>query len=50
METIRACDHCNGEVIEVSAGDEGLSVCQDCNSIEGGDSEVTIEEFERMQS
>ena len=38
--TYRQCIHCEGEVNEVFAGDEGLSVCQDCGIIEGGDIEA----------
>ena len=41
-EPWRKCDHCGGEVLEVFAGDEGLSVCQECEAVEGGDTEVSV--------
>ena len=39
----RKCVHCEGEVVEVSMGDEGLSICQGCGAIEGGDDETNEE-------
>lgn len=36
-EVIDVCAQCEGENVgEKSTGDEGFTVCEDCNSIEGG--------------
>ena len=34
---MRICNHCGGEVVEKFIGDEGWSVCLDCEAVEGGD-------------
>jgi hypothetical protein len=36
---MRTCKWCSGEVVEVSVGDEGWSVCVECEAVEGGDYE-----------
>lgn len=48
-DTIRVCNYCEGEVNEVFAGDEGLSVCSGCGAVEGGDTEITVSEYEKLE-
>jgi len=48
-EIIRVCNHCNGTVKEVHMGDEGLSICDECDIVEGGDTEMTVEAHEKLQ-
>jgi len=44
------CAECNGLTFEKSHGNEGWTVCQDCGQIEGSTKEMTIEEYEGLQS
>lgn len=49
LELVDVCAVCDSsEIGEVSAGDEGWTVCQDCGSIEQGYKQVTIKEFENL--
>lgn len=46
-EVYALCAECGSDEIgEVSAGDEGLTVCQSCRSVEGGYRYVNKREFE----
>lgn len=45
-EYVTVCGECGGEVHEVSSGDEGVSVCSECQTIEGPTEEITLDEFE----
>ena len=46
-DTIRVCDHCSGVVEENTTAEH--SYCTDCRVIEGGDTEMTIDEFNDLQ-
>jgi hypothetical protein len=49
LQEVPICAMCDSpDIGEVSAGDEGWTVCQDCGAIEQGYRYVTTEEFERM--
>jgi hypothetical protein len=54
---VRVCAHCHGFVKEISCGDEGWSVCENCQQIEGDTIEmyenengelITLEELESL--
>ena len=48
LEEVALCAQCGSPSIgEVSAGDEGWTVCRDCGSVEQGYERVTLEEAER---
>lgn len=47
---IRVCRFCLNEVHERWAGDEGLTVCDECETVEGPTKEITEEEYEEIHS
>jgi hypothetical protein len=48
-ETYALCAQCDStDIGEVGYGDEGLTVCSDCQSVEQGYKYVNKREFERM--
>lgn len=48
LEIHALCSQCNSpEIGEVSWGDEGLTVCQSCGSIEQGYDYVNLREYEQ---
>lgn len=48
LELVPICAHCGSEDIgEVGYGDEGWTVCQDCQTVEGGYKYITVEEYEK---
>lgn len=48
LEEIGLCTQCGStEIGEVGVGDEGWTVCRDCNAVEQGYEYVTLEEAER---
>lgn len=48
LEEMGICSECSStDIGEVSAGDEGWTVCQDCGTIEGGYEYITVEEAEK---
>jgi hypothetical protein len=49
LELVTVCGECwSGEIGEVSAGDEGWTVCRNCQTIEGPTEEITMEEYEAL--
>lgn len=47
-EVYRLCNVCgSAEIGEVSSGNEGLTVCQSCGSVEQGYKYVNLTEYER---
>ena len=48
-ETILLCDRCYiGELNTLWSGDEGWNVCPECNSVEGGYFELSLDEYESL--
>ena len=49
-ENVRICGHCSSfDIGEEFAGDEGWTVCRECNTIEGEDNYVNVcEECEEI--
>lgn len=49
LEVHPICKECKStEISEVSSGDESLTVCQACNSIEQGYEYVNLHEYEKL--
>jgi hypothetical protein len=50
QDYVRFCLECGeGEVQEISLGDEGWSFCDNCQTVEGDSEEITVEEWEARQ-
>ena len=48
-ETILLCTEClTGELNTLWSGDEGWNVCPECNSVEGGYFELSLDEYESL--
>lgn len=43
---VRVCNLCSGEVVTITNYDESLDRCTECESIEPGTHEISIEEWE----
>jgi hypothetical protein len=49
VECIPTCAECGStEIGEVSCGDEGWTVCRDCQSVEQGYNYISIRDFEKL--
>lgn len=51
-ETVTLCSECDGDepIENVSYGDEGLSVCPNCRTIEGKTHEISLWDYEQKLS
>lgn len=46
QDTVRICHQCGGADVHETRAE--VSFCPDCRAIEGGDDEITVEEYENI--